>query len=51
MLGPGIGAAFFAWNGDAFWLFCGVLGLLSAVLLLPAAVQPAVAQADDSSRA
>jgi MFS family permease len=36
MLGPGIGAALFAWNGDAFWLFCGVLGVLSAVLLLPA---------------
>jgi MFS family permease len=40
MLGPGIGAALFAWNGDAFWLFCGLLGLLSAALLLPAAVQP-----------
>jgi MFS family permease len=51
MLGPGLGAAFFAWNGDAFWLFCGLLGLLSAVLLLPAAVQPAVAEADDPSRA
>ncbi len=37
MLGPGIGAALFAWNGDAFWLFCGVLGLLSALLLLAAA--------------
>jgi MFS family permease len=36
MLGPGLGAAFFAWNGDAFWLFCGLLGVLSAVLLLPA---------------
>ncbi len=40
MLGPGLGAAFFAWNGDAFWLFCGLLGLLSAVLLLPAATRP-----------
>ena len=51
MLGPGLGAAFFAWNGDAFWLFCGLLGLLSAALLLPAAVQPPVAEADDPSRA
>lgn len=51
MLGPGLGAAFFAWNGDAFWLFCGLLGLLSAVLLLPAAIQPAVAEADDPSSA
>jgi MFS family permease len=34
MLGPGLGAAFFAWHGDAFWLFCGVLGVLSAGLLL-----------------
>lgn len=51
MLGPGLGAVFFAWNGDAFWLFCGLLGLLSAVLLLPAAVQPAVAEADDPSSA
>ncbi|HEX2291867.1 MAG TPA: MFS transporter, partial [Gaiellaceae bacterium] len=51
MLGPGIGAALFAWNGDAFWLFCGLLGVLSAVLLLPAAVEPAVAKADDPSRA
>jgi MFS family permease len=51
MLGPGLGAAFFAWNGDAFWLFCGLLGLMSAALLLPAAVQPAVAEADDPSRA
>ena len=34
MLGPGLGAAFFAWNGDAFWLFCGLLGVLSAGLLL-----------------
>ena len=40
MLGPGLGAAFFAWNGDGFWLFCGVLGLLSALLLLPAAPRP-----------
>ena len=40
MLGPGLGAAFFAWNGDAFWLFCGLLGLLSALLLLPAATRP-----------
>jgi MFS family permease len=45
MLGPGLGAAFFAWHGDAFWLFCGLLGLLSALLLLLAAVQPPVAEA------
>jgi hypothetical protein len=24
----------FAWNGDGFWLFCGLLGVLSALLLL-----------------
>ena len=40
MLGPGIGAALYAWNGDAFWLFCGLLGLLSALVLLPAAARP-----------
>ena len=34
MLGPGIGAALFAWNGDAFWLLCGLLGAISAGLLL-----------------
>ena len=51
MLGPGLGAAMFAWNGDAFWLFCGLLGVLSALLLLVAAAQPAVARADDPSRA
>lgn len=51
MLGPGLGALMFAWNGDAFWLFCGLLGVLSAVLLLAAAVQPSVAKADDPSRA
>ncbi|HKF14697.1 MAG TPA: MFS transporter [Gaiellaceae bacterium] len=47
MLGPGIGAALFAWNGDAFWLLCGLLGVVSAVLLLPAAAQPALAEADE----
>jgi MFS family permease len=40
MLGPGLGAAFFAWNGDAFWLFCGVLGFLSAGLLLAGSRTP-----------
>ena len=40
MLGPGLGAAFFAWNGDAFWLFCGVLGVLSAGLLLAGSRTP-----------
>lgn len=44
MLGPGIGAALFAWNGDAFWLLCGLLGTVSALLLLPAAFEPRVAQ-------
>jgi MFS family permease len=39
MLGPWLGAAFFASNGDAFWLFCGLLGVLSAALLLPARVE------------
>lgn len=40
MLGPGLGAAFFAWNGDTFWLFCGVLGVLSAGLLLAGSRTP-----------
>jgi MFS family permease len=40
MLGPGLGAAFFAWHGDAFWLFCGLLGLLSAGLLFAGARTP-----------
>jgi MFS family permease len=40
MLGPALGAAFFAWNGDAFWLFCGVLGVLSAGLLLAGSRTP-----------
>ena len=40
MLGPGIGAALYAWNGDAFWLFCGLLGVLSAGLLLPGSRTP-----------
>jgi MFS family permease len=40
MLGPGLGAAFFAWNGDAFWLFCGMLGFLSAGLLLAGSRTP-----------
>jgi MFS family permease len=47
MLGPGIGAALFASNGDAFWLLCGLLGVVSAGLVLPAAAQPAVAEADE----
>ena len=51
MLGPGLGAAMFAWNGDAFWLFCGLLGAVSALLLLVAAGQPSVAEAEDASRA
>jgi hypothetical protein len=50
MLGPAIGAALFAWNGDAFWLFCGLLGVLSGLLLLAgrprSVVQTAVAQPD-----
>jgi MFS family permease len=40
MLGPGLGAAFFAWHGDAFWLFCGLLGVLSAGLLLAGSKTP-----------
>lgn len=36
-LAPVIGAAIYAWNGDGLWLTCGLLGLLSALLLL---VQP-----------
>jgi MFS family permease len=40
MLGPGLGAAFFAWNGDTFWLFCGVLGVLSAGLLFAGSRTP-----------
>jgi MFS family permease len=40
MLGPLLGAVFFAWNGDAFWLFCGVLGVLSAGLLLAGSRTP-----------
>lgn len=40
MLGPGLGAAFFAWNGDGFWLFCGLLGVLSAGLLLAGSRTP-----------
>jgi MFS family permease len=51
MLGPGLGAAMFAWNGDAFWLFCGLLGAVSALLLLAAAGQPSAAEAEDPSRA
>lgn len=34
MLGPGIGAAVFDWNQDALWVGCGLLGVLSAGLLL-----------------
>jgi MFS family permease len=53
MLGPGLGALFFAWNGDAFWLFCGVLGVLSAGLLLagsrtPRSRTPSPAQTPDA---
>lgn len=40
MLGPLLGAVFFAWNGDAFWLFCGVLGVLSGGLLLAGSRAP-----------
>jgi MFS family permease len=40
MLGPGLGAVFFAWNGDAFWIFCGLLGVLSAGLLLAGSRTP-----------
>jgi MFS family permease len=50
MIGPAVGAAFYAWNGDAFWLLCGGLGVLSALLLIVSqprsAVEPAVAQPD-----
>jgi MFS family permease len=51
MLAPGIGAAMFAWNGDAFWLFCGLLGLLSAALLLPAAGRRVETEADHPAAA
>jgi MFS family permease len=34
VLGPAIGAAIFAWSSEALWLGCGLLGLLSALLLL-----------------
>jgi MFS family permease len=37
VLAPVIGAAIFAWNHDALWVLCGVLGVVSALLLLPAA--------------
>jgi MFS family permease len=33
---PLVGAPIFAWNPDALWLMCGLLGLASALLLLPA---------------
>jgi MFS family permease len=36
VLAPLIGAPIFAWSPNALWISCGVLGLLSAVLLLPA---------------
>jgi MFS family permease len=36
MVGPAIGAALYAWNGDTFWLICGGLGVVSALLLLAA---------------
>lgn len=44
MLGPGIGAALFASNGDVFWLVCGLLGVLSAALVLPASAERVVAE-------
>jgi MFS family permease len=34
VLAPGLGAAIFAWSSDGLWLTCGLLGLLSALLLL-----------------
>jgi MFS family permease len=40
MLGPGIGAAVFAWSADALWLGCGLLGLAAALLLLPGRPRP-----------
>jgi MFS family permease len=33
---PLVGAPIFAWSPDALWLTCGLLGLASALLLLPA---------------
>lgn len=36
VLAPVIGAAIFAWNHDALWVLCGVLGVISALLLVPA---------------
>jgi MFS family permease len=36
MLGPVLGSAIYSWNGDALWLTCGLLGVVSAVLLLGA---------------
>ena len=37
VLAPVVGASNFAWNHDALWALCGVLGVVSALLLLPAA--------------
>ena len=51
MLGPGLGAAFFAWHGDAFWLFCGVLGVLSAGLLLAGSRTPRSRSPDETPEA
>jgi MFS family permease len=34
VLAPGLGAAIFAWSSDGLWFTCGLLGLLSALLLL-----------------
>src|SRR4030095_12571183 len=36
VLAPVVGAAIFAWNGDALWLLCGLLGLAAALLQLAA---------------
>jgi MFS family permease len=36
VLAPLVGAPIFAWSPNALWISCGVLGLLSAALLLPA---------------
>jgi MFS family permease len=33
---PALGAAIFAWSADGLWLFCGLLGLAAALLLLAA---------------
>jgi MFS family permease len=40
VLAPAVGAAIFAWSADALWLTCGLLGLLSALLLLERRPRP-----------